>query len=133
MAAFTSYDTQRLTRVPLELVAGRGRRSGWLAVILTLVLVMAGALAIRQAPAGLDVMTWLNNPQENSRLRSEVQRARLELDMERATRAELERQIQTLGEQVTKLNQQLEFMSSRTNGHPAIQPPARTAADNPEA
>jgi predicted nucleic acid-binding Zn-ribbon protein len=52
--------------------------------------------------------------EEYARAQEELQAARVELDVERATHTELQRHVIELQEQVGDLNQQLEFLSSRT-------------------
>jgi cell division protein FtsB len=127
--SFTVYDTQRLTSARLELVSGRGRWRGWLPATLVAALVIAGAVAIGGA-GSLDVASLLRLNREQARLQGELQRTRLELDVERATRTELERRNQALGEQVTELNQRLEFVNSRTQRQTTTPPPP-PPADNP--
>ena len=129
MAGLTNHDTQRLTRASVELVAGQERRRGLLATACAVVLVLAGSVAIRyeQGPLGMP-LRLVNLREENARLQAELERARLEAEMERATRAELERQIEALGDQVTELNQQLEFVNSRTTRQSASLRPAKPVA-----
>jgi len=115
MGVFTTFDTQRLTRVKLELVAGRGHWRRPLMALLIVALATAGAAVIMQAGAEpRDLLNLFTLRQENARLQGELQRAHLELDMERATRTDLERRNQELGEQVTELGKKVEFVNSRT-------------------
>ncbi len=129
--SLTALDTQRLTRVRLELVAGRGGWRGWLPGVLIAVLVIAAGVAIVRAPESLNPVSLFTTSRENALLQNELQRTRVELDVERATRTELEHRNQALGEQVTALNQQLEFVNSRVNRQTTPLPPPRPA-DNPE-
>ena len=50
---------------------------------------------------------------ENAALRAELERAKLELGMEKATREELERQLANLNAQLKALETELEFFRSR--------------------
>lgn len=121
MPALTSYDTQRLTRTSLQLVAGPGRCRAWLTAAVAMAVAMCAAGLI--SPDGAAGLVSLRR--EQVRLQGELERTRLELEMERATRAELEGQIQVLNQNVTELGQQLEFVNSRTAPRPAAGPPAR--------
>ncbi len=123
MAGFASNDTQYLTQASLELVASRARRRSLLAVGLAIVLALTAAFAIRQGgPLGL-----ANLREHNLRLQADIERTSLELRMERATRAELERQIEELNRRITELNQRLEFLNSRAGRKSATAQPARMA------
>jgi hypothetical protein len=114
MADFANFDTQRLTHVHLQLVAGQERRRGVAIAVLAIAVVLA-VVVIRMANGQPGIsLKLLDIRSDRAQLKQDLERARLELQMERATRAELERQIQVLGEQVIELNQQLEFVNSRT-------------------
>jgi hypothetical protein len=110
MADFANLNTQRLTRAHLQLVAGQERRRGVAIAVLAIAVVLA-VVVIRMANGKPLQLLDLG---DRARLQEDLERTRLELKMERATRAELERQIQVLGEQVIELNQQLQFVNSRT-------------------
>jgi uncharacterized small protein (DUF1192 family) len=114
VAFFGTFDTQRLTRADVQLVPDRIRRR-WLPWLLGFfLLAAAGALAL-QNPAPFSVaLGVIESRQQDHALRAELEHARLDLQMERATRAELQRRIQTLGDEVARLNQQLEFVNSRS-------------------
>ena len=51
---------------------------------------------------------------KNARLRDDVERARVELDVERATRSELDRQVAELNERVSQLTTELSFYVSQS-------------------
>jgi Tfp pilus assembly protein PilO len=106
--------TRRLTDSPIELTAQRRWRRG-LMLMLALLLVAASALAgwryFEQKLAPLARLAELEA--ENQRLRVEADATRIELEMERATRAELKRQVVELNEQVSQLTHKLEFFNSQ--------------------
>jgi septal ring factor EnvC (AmiA/AmiB activator) len=111
-------DTHRLTRASLELSSRdeRQRRTATLAtVILTLLVAGGGAFYLREggaAPfAASDVSTALSA--ENAVLRADLERVRTELDMEKATRAELNREAGELHARINELNNRLEFLAAR--------------------
>lgn len=114
MAVLTSFDTQSLTRDSLQLVARPRPRPRWLTAVMTFTLLLVVIVTARNpdSVAGLPLQL-LSLRQDQAQLQSDLERTRLDLRMERATRAELERQIQALSEQVAELNQQLEFVNSR--------------------
>ena len=116
MAFFGTFDTQRLTRADVQLVPDRMRRR-WLPWLLCFAVLAAAALLALREPMPLTVaMPRVEVRPENEALRTDLEHARVDLQMERATRAELQRQIQALGDEVARLNKQLEFVNSRS-GH----------------
>lgn len=123
MAGFASHDTQRLTRASLELVTSRARRRNLVAVAMAMALAVTAAIAIRQA----DPIGRADLREHNRQLQGEFERTRLELSVERATRADLERQILELNRRITELNQQLEFLNSRANRKSTLMQPPRPA------
>ena len=109
-------DTHRLTRASLELRDrdGRWRRNAALAaVVLVLGLGTGGALLVadplqsRQPDAGRAL------GQENAALRAELDRVRTELALEKATRAELDREAADLHARIDDLTNRLEFLAAR--------------------
>jgi hypothetical protein len=114
MRLFTADDTQWLTRASFEPAAARRIRSGLRKILVALVVVAAAVVGFNRfrdvliPPSRFAEMT-----KRNADLRDEIERGRMELKMERATRAELQRQIDAMGEQITELNHQVEFLSSR--------------------
>lgn len=114
--SFATGNTLQLTRADVQLVPGRlGRR--WLVWALMLCIAAAALMMALDDPAPRALVARLveANRRDNA-MHSALDHARLELQMERATRAELERRIQGLGDEVTRLHQELEFVNSRT-GH----------------
>lgn len=130
MAALRSHDTQSLTREQLVLVAGGTTRRRWLTAGALLALMAATLIALHR-PLGPPVRL-ADLSKDNARLQQDLEGVRLDLAMERATRAELERQIQVLNAQVTELTRQLEFVTSRaTRRAVAVRPapPQPTSQD----
>ena len=114
MRPLTPYDTQWLTRASFEPTAARRIRSGLLAIAAALALLAAGGVGFSRLEEQLAPPSRLAATERRSAaLGDEIERARMELRMERATRAELQRQIDEMGQQITELNHQLEFLSSR--------------------
>lgn len=113
LKSFSTGNTLRLTRAEVQLVPRRlGRR--WLVWLFVLGTVATGLTFVLRDPASLGVVAHLVEVNRQSDvMRADLEHARLELQMERATRAELERRVQGLGDEVTRLNQQLEFVNSR--------------------
>jgi Tfp pilus assembly protein PilO len=114
MSLLKRSPTRRLTGSSFELTSDRRWRHGLLVVLAVLVVsVLAGAgwRYFEQRLAPLARLAQLEA--ENVRLRAEADAARIELEMERATRAELKRQVGELNEQVSQLTHQLEFFNSQ--------------------
>jgi Tfp pilus assembly protein PilO len=104
--------TRRLTDSPIELTAQRRwRRVLMLALLFVAASALAGWRYFEQKLAPLARLAELEA--ENRRLRAEADAARIELEMERATRAELKRQVVELNEQVSQLTHKLEFFNSQ--------------------
>lgn len=111
--------TQRLTRDSLQLTAGWRLRDP---AILTAVLAAIVVFLVLMGTVGTDLArqhlgspaTLVELRDAYARAQQELQAARVELDVERATHTELQRHVIELQEQVGDLNQQLEFLSSRT-------------------
>ena len=115
MRLFTPYDTQWLTRASFAPTAARRIRNNLFAIVVALALVAAGLLSVSRfdvlnAPLRLAAIT-----RQDAMLRDEIERAQIELEMERATRAELQRQIDGMSQQITELNHRLEFLNSRNS------------------
>ena len=114
MPLYTPYDTQWLTRASFEPTAARRIRNSLLVVVAALALIATGGIGVSRIrerlapPARLAEIT-----RQNAALGEALERSRMELKMERATRAELQRQIDGMGQQITELNHQLEFLNSR--------------------
>lgn len=109
-------DTHRLTRASLELSSldeRRRRTATFVTVVVTLLLAGSGALYLRDGGASPFVPAGTATAQENTALRADVQRLRTELDMEKATRAELNRQTVELHAEINELTNRLEFLAAR--------------------
>ena len=114
MRMFTPGETQWLTRASFEPTAVRRIRNSLRVIVAALVLAGAGGVSLTRLeeflapPARLADLT-----ERNAALGEQIERARMDLKMERATRDELQRQIDAMGQQLTELNHQLEFLNSR--------------------
>lgn len=109
-------DTHRLTRASLELRDrdGRWRRTAALAAVVLVLglggggaLLLADPLQARRPDAGLALA------QENAVLRTELDRLRTELALEKATRAELNREAVELHARINDLTNRLDFLAAR--------------------
>jgi TolA-binding protein len=109
-----SQDTQRLTRARFEPTIVQ-RRAGIRPAAAVACIGLAGAaLALALAGGGIRMPLGVDDlERRNAALTAELEHARVELEMERATRAELERQIDDLNGQVGELRQQIGFLISR--------------------
>lgn len=102
-----------LTRSDYVLSADRRHRSAvkWACAVVA-VLLVAGA-AISYFESHLKPALFLSDVRaENVQLRNERDKLRLELEVELATRGELERQVAQLREQLNKANEELAFLKS---------------------
>lgn len=111
-------DTQRLTRASLELSSRNERRrrtATVVAVVVMLLLAGGGALHLRGGGAApfTAAATSAALAQENALLRADLERALTELDMEKATRTELNRQAGELRARINELTNRLEFLAAR--------------------
>ena len=111
-------DTHRLTRSSLELSSRDERRrqtATLVTVILMLLMAGGGAFYLRegraQAFAAGDTSAAL--ARENAALRADLERVRTELDLEKATRAELNREAGELHARINELTNRLEFLAAR--------------------
>ncbi len=111
-------DTHRLTRASLELSSRdeRRRRTATFVTVLAMLLAAGGGtLYLREggaAPfAAIDTTGILT--QENAALRADLARMRTELEMEKATRAELNREAGELNARINELTNRLEFLAAR--------------------
>lgn len=115
MASYSSIATRRLSGANYELTSRRGATNALLvAGLLLMVLALAGAGLQLFAPVIVPGTALGELRRENSQLREDAEHARIELKFERATRAELERQLAELNEQVTRLETQLEFFNNHS-------------------
>lgn len=113
-------DTHRLTRASLELSSRDERRRRavtWVTVAALLLVAAGGALylsdpRLRNPGAALFGATDALE-KDNATLRAELERLRAEFDMEKATRAELNRESVELHARINELNNRLEFLTGR--------------------
>lgn len=111
---YDSHSTQRLTSEDLRLTprgSGPGRWAGAAASLLLVVAVIAGLQYVQAR--WLKPVRMAELERETARYHDELHRAQTELEMERATRVELRRQVEELNDQVSELNQQLSFLKQR--------------------
>lgn len=104
---------RELTRNEYVLAADRGPRGvlKWAGLAVSVVL-LAGA-GVAYFESHLKPALFLSDLQADSlRLQEDVSKARLELEVERATRGELERQVASLQEQLSRANEELAFLKS---------------------
>jgi hypothetical protein len=124
MAALSPYDTQWLTKASFVPVAGRRRRVLLLAAALAAVAGTAiGAVYLDARGSAADRSASL--ARANAELAAELGSVRMALEVERATRAALEKESAALAERVSELTHQIEFLSSRGAPAPAGQVAAR--------
>ena len=114
MAQYRPYDTQWLTRASFEPTAGRRIRKRLVLAVAVLVPLIVMAARSGYVDQRLSAPLRLAEMQRDvAGLTAEIERTRMELEMERATRTELQRQAAELSTQVNELTQQLEFLTSR--------------------
>lgn len=111
-------DTQRLTRASLELSSRDERQrqtATFVTVIVMLLLAGGGALYLQEGgiPALRSPGAEAAIESENAALRAEVERLQTDLDVEKATRAELNRQAGELHARINELTNRLEFLAAR--------------------
>jgi predicted nuclease with TOPRIM domain len=115
MASLSSTATRRLSGATYELTSRRGLANALLiAGLAVMLLALAGAGIQLLVPVFAPATALGELRRENSRLRDDAERARAELQIERATRAELERQAAELNERVVQLTTQLEFFNTHS-------------------
>lgn len=104
---------RELTRNEYVLAPDRGPRGvlKW-AALAVLVVLLAGA-GIAYFESHLKPALFLSDLRaDNVRLQDDVNKLRLDLEVELATRGELERQVAALQEQLSKANEELAFLKS---------------------
>lgn len=115
MRPFTASSTVRLSRASFEPKAAAGLPGRLLVLMLALGIVIL--LASRNGYLDLPFIApsaLLEARRLNAELAGDLDRARTELAVERATRAEVQRHADELGGEVARLTRQLEFLQSRT-------------------
>ena len=111
-------DTHRLTRASLELSSSDARKRRavtWVMLLGALVLAVGAALYLYQPGASpfATLATTAALKTENAGLRTQLERLHMEFEMEKATRAELDRQAGELHAQINDLTNRLEFLAAR--------------------
>lgn len=115
MASLSSSATRKLSGATYELTSRRGLANALLIAGLAVMLLALSGAGVQLLVPVLAPATALGElRRENSRLRDDAERARAELQIERATRAELERQAAELNERVVQLTTQLEFFNTHS-------------------
>ncbi|THF67107.1 hypothetical protein E6C76_01595 [Pseudothauera nasutitermitis] len=117
MGLFSRFSTRQLTATRFHLTSDRRVRNAIVVLLVIGVLGAIGAATVHYFEARLaPAIRVAELEEENRQLRAEADSVRMELEMERATRAELKRQVTQLNEQVSQLNHQLGFFNSQANG-----------------
>jgi regulator of replication initiation timing len=115
MASYSGSRTRRLAGASFELTSQRRARNGLLAIVIAALLLATIAAGLRFIVASLAPAAELAELQlENTKLRQQVDRARVERDVERATRSELDRQVAELNERLSQLSTELDFYVSHS-------------------
>ena len=114
----THSETHRLTRASLELSSSdtRKRRAATSVTVLVVLLLAVGAALYLYQPGSSPLATPAATAAlktENAGLRTQLERLHMEFEMEKATRAELDRQAGELHEQINELTNRLEFLAAR--------------------
>jgi hypothetical protein len=115
MATLSSPATRRLSGANYELTSRRGITNALLLAglaLMVLTLAAAGVQLLAPVVGPASVLAELRR--ENELLREEAERARIELQFERATRSELDRQAAELNDRVNQLTTQLEFFNAHS-------------------
>ena len=113
-------DTHRLTRASLELSSSDARKrraATWVTALVVLMLAGGAALYLYMYQPGAypraTTAAAAALRTENAGLRSQLERLHMEFEMEKATRAELDRQAGELHAQINDLTNRLEFLAAR--------------------
>ncbi len=117
MRFFRRSRTRSLTAAPLELAAPRRhRRVLVLGCVLLLIAALAG-VGSQYLQAHREVMRRVGELEhENTRLREDADRAKLAMEVEKATRSQLEKQIAELNDQLDRIKGELGFFKSQGSG-----------------
>ena len=106
---------RELTAGSYELTTGRGYTRLVLLALGVIVLAVLAGGGLRYSLEHFAPKSQLSVlEQENSELRSELDKARFEFEVERATRSELERQLASLTEKLRQTEEELAFMKAAT-------------------
>lgn len=109
----TAATTQRLASAQLELVSDARPRALMRATLVIVLLALASFAAARFYFRDELASGHQRLQQDNAELRSTVARLTAELELERATRAALDRQVAELNQRSTDLERELAFVQSQ--------------------
>lgn len=119
MAFFRRSRTRSLTGVRLELAAGRSRLRLLLVLLVVLLLGAAAYAGVRYFDAQFSAAMRADTlEKENVELRKSLESERMALEVEKATRAELEKQLSELNDEVKKLQTEVVFYKSQAELRP---------------
>lgn len=115
MSSTVTTPTLKIATARLEFSRDR-RLTQALHAIAVMALLALVALVGRQLHADAQASSALVEgvQQENAALRADLSRARIELELERSTRAALERQVAELNEETSALKSRLEFFNAQS-------------------
>jgi septal ring factor EnvC (AmiA/AmiB activator) len=119
-----SASTRQLASARLALVSDLRTRAALRALLAAVLVALAAAAGLRLHADGVtsaDRRTGLER--ENATLRAEVARLQAELELERATRSALGRQVHGLSQQVADLDSQLGFFHAQSGRPRRATPP----------
>lgn len=106
-----------LTTARVELASDLRAQSVLRWVLATALVLLAGIAAVRLLADGASVLTRRAALEEqNTTLRAEAERLAAELELERATRAALDRQVAELNEHIAETERQLGFLKAQGGG-----------------
>jgi cell division protein FtsB len=105
--------TQRLASAQLELVSDAQARARLRAILVSVLLGLSTFVAVRLLTGDEVALSRDRLQQENVELSSSVARLTAELELERATRAALDRQVAELNQRSTELERQLAFVQAQ--------------------
>lgn len=106
-------DNRGLTSSTVSLTSGQAHKRT--AVVSVLALVVLGVFAagfVYVQESLKPALEFAPMQEENRQLREELSKAQFEVEVERATRSELERQVGSLNEQLKQVSEELAFMKS---------------------
>jgi len=119
----TGTSTQTLTTAQIELSSDQRWRVALLAIAIAALLLLAGIAGGRVfADGSAATARRAELRRENSELRAQLERAQLELDLERSMREALDMELQTLNERIGELRGQLDFVHAQGGRSPAGEP-----------
>lgn len=106
-----------LTTARVELASDLRAQSVLRWVLATALVLLAGIAAVRLLADGASALTRRAALEEqNTALRAEAERLAAELELERATRAALDRQVAGLNEHIAETERQLGFLKAQGGG-----------------